>query len=278
MSDDPSDALVKVAAEKAGEEVGAILRPVANIVERLYGDAIEPGMEEVGKLVKDSISLLRTPVEWAAGKKAQFIADSLRRVPEEQRVEVHVALLGPVLDGARYHDQGTPLYEMFAELLARGFDSERQFEAHPAYVVVLGQLSPDEAHVLDLTSRAELEIQSLRARPGLSLEELSSYMVATEFDEELFVPQAPREWPFREAWRGHEVLHYPEQMSFYYEHMKHLGLLELRHEARALRFPQGRARTPETLGAEENVEGLYLTRFGRGFVEACIPETREWGW
>lgn len=277
MSDDPSDALVKVVAEKAGEEVGTILRPVANIVERLYGDALEPGMKEVGKLVKNSISLLGAPLEWAEGKKAQFIADSLRRVPEDRRTEVPVALLGPVLEGARYHDQGTPLYEMFAELLARGFDEQRQGEAHPAYVVVLGQLSPDEARLLELTSKDEVEIQALQFRPGLSLEQLSSY-VEDKLDDELYIARAQNDWRMLEVWQGHEVLHYPKQMNFYYEHLKHLGLVTLRHEERAILFPPSGPRTPDTFGAEQNVEGLYLTRFGRGFVEACIPETREWGW
>ena len=167
---------------------------------------------------------------------------------------------------------------MFAELLARGFDSQRQGEAHPAYVVVLGQLSSDEARMLELASRNELSSHLIKYRKNLTPEIVLSCV------EDVMEPSKDRlgsftgGWPSFVKWEGHEQLHDPTRVEFYYEHLEHLGLVTKEKVERVLLFARKGTRKIGDIKAEQNPCLIRLTRFGRGFVEACIPETREWGW
>jgi hypothetical protein len=78
----------------------------------------------------------------------RFLDKSVRRVSEQHRISPAPQILGPVLEGIRYEPEDTPIDEMFSQLLSRSMDSERVHEAHPAYPILIKQLSADEARIL----------------------------------------------------------------------------------------------------------------------------------
>ena len=45
-------------------------------------------------------------------------------------------------------EDDNPLTELYLNLLARAIDKERCDEAHPAFVTIIEQMSPDEAMVM----------------------------------------------------------------------------------------------------------------------------------
>src|SRR5262249_10842455 len=58
------------------------------------------------------------------------------------------AVLGPLVTAMRFVGEKPPLREMYANLLATAMDRETAEQAHPAFVEILKQLTPDEAKIL----------------------------------------------------------------------------------------------------------------------------------
>jgi len=160
-----------------------------------------------------------------------------------------------------------PLTELYLSLLARAIDKERIEEAHPAFVHVIEQLTPDEGIVLfelktmraagfgdkttmvslNLTSQEmteELSSSPLKVyRGGISMEVMSgTFMVTKSFN------------PFPVS-----KLSYPGYLSMYAEHLASLNLVSMET-------------VQEAKEIEETVVGFRISKFGELFVKACIPE------
>ena len=137
-------------AEKAIEEIIKRLP-----VKQVYDDGLSGATKQVGHSLTDvakSIRLALFPFQFLAAiqdRVEKFIDRAIRRVPEEQRISPAPQVIGPVLEGIRYEPEGTPIDEMFSQLLSRAMDSKRVNEAHPAYPVLIRQLSEDEAKILN---------------------------------------------------------------------------------------------------------------------------------
>jgi len=116
MSEDPFDKIV--------EEVVKQL-PVREI----YQDAASGATKQIGHTLTDvakSLRLALAPFQLLGAlqdRLATFIDRSVRRVPEAQRISPAPQILGPVIEGIRYEQEGTPLEEMFSQLLSRAMDT-----------------------------------------------------------------------------------------------------------------------------------------------------------
>jgi hypothetical protein len=60
---------------------------------------------------------------------------------------LHIA--GPTLESLRYTGAIPPLRQMYENLLATAMDAESVEQAHPAFVEIIRQLTPDEAGILE---------------------------------------------------------------------------------------------------------------------------------
>lgn len=140
----PSDPLSEFAKEFARQ------LPVKTI----YDDAGAPAAKQSGQFLEDvakALQLVLAPIQFLGAiqdRYRRFLDKSVRAVPEERRVSPAPQILGPVLEGIRYEPQGTPIDEMFSQLLSRSMDKERVNEAHPAYPILIRLLSSDEAKIL----------------------------------------------------------------------------------------------------------------------------------
>jgi hypothetical protein len=106
-------------------------------------------------------------------------------------------ILGPVLESIRYEPEGTPIGEMFSELLSRSMDEERQGEARPSYPILIRQLSSDEAKLLLLLSEQHYD-----------------YVYTAKFDQTTKLFSARHDVEVDTLPR--EGLSYPERVSFYF--------------------------------------------------------------
>jgi len=180
-----------------------------------------------------------------------FIDRSIRRVPEAQRISPAPQLLGPVLEGIRYEPDGTPIDEMFSQLLSRSMDSQRVNEAHPAYPVIIRQLSADEAKIL----------ASLR-------DEQFDYIYIRDYDastnlfyglNKIEVDDLPR-----------DDLSFPQNIPFYFQHLDKLGLAGI--------FQVGNQEILFNDSSPKRQNGIrakckyQLTEFGIQFVRACTDK------
>lgn len=149
MSEEPEGSLVSEAAQA-----------IAAIVEKvpIYQDAVQPAAREVGRglqVVARAVNAALAPVEgliWGVEKIRDFVREKisakLENVPAEdiQPPKPHVGV--PTIDALRYTGSEPALSEMYANLLAISMDKKTAHQAHPAFVDIIKNMSPDEARIM----------------------------------------------------------------------------------------------------------------------------------
>jgi len=147
-----------------GDENGGLIGETAKAVAELaksvpiYQDAIQPAAKEAGKslhLVTRAVNAALTPVEglvWGVEKIRDFVrervAAKLSNVPpdEVQEPKPHIAV--PAIEALRYTGAESDLAELYANLLATSMDKATAYRAHPAFVDMIKNMSPDEAKIM----------------------------------------------------------------------------------------------------------------------------------
>ena len=184
----------------------------------------------VGRGTSGSVSRLRRPFCTPCARRPTYLAcDTNRRA---------------VLEAIRYEPEGTPIDEMFSELLSRSMDRDRIGEAHPSYPSIIRQLSPDEAKIIKMLRE--------RTYPLIQVWKLDGPLSRLERTE---VDELPR-----------SDLFYPENVPFYMDHLNSLGL------AGIWQVPPQEPLLAEGRQIGNRVLNEYrLTPFGSRFATACIP-------
>ena len=169
------------------------------------------------------------------------------RIPKDRRVPPPRSVAGRVFDAARWHDDHDPLYEMFAELLAKACDRDQRHPANPAYAEIVRQLSPDEARLLYWIATRPITLHEARwfkttEHMQLQLPEHGTEVTSYEF-------------PY---WRFGN----PEALmsGAYIGHLVHLGLIGFHELAKQ---KSGRRSVKELQ--------LVFTSYGALFVASCVP-------
>jgi hypothetical protein len=222
-------------------------------VKAIYEDAAALAAKQAGELFQDLVKALQlalAPVQLLGAIKdryRKFLDTAVRRVPEANRVSPAPQIIGPVLEGVRYEPEGTPIDEMFSQLLSRSMDRERVNEAHPAYPIIIKQLSSDEAKILKSLKSSDYD-----------------YVYTLDFNDQ------------RKEFYGHrkvEVdelpqndLSFPENVAFYFEHLDRLGLAGIFQVGNQEALFGGQPKVQ--VGIRSRCQ-YKLTDFGRRFVRAC---------
>ncbi|MBI2900831.1 MAG: DUF4393 domain-containing protein [Planctomycetes bacterium] len=143
------------------------LDAVKGIVQAIpvYQDAIQPAAKELGKsleTVAKAIGVALLPVSalvWGYEKIRDYLlpalAQRLAKTPEEHLQTPSPLVAGPALEGLRFAGHEPSLRELYANLLATSIDATTARDAHPAFVQILRELSPDEAKVIALFAARE---------------------------------------------------------------------------------------------------------------------------
>jgi hypothetical protein len=135
---------------------------VKGIVEAVpvYEDALQPAAKEIGtalQTVAKTIHIVLAPVSalvWGYDQIKEFVstkvAEKLAGVPPERMATPPPNVAGPALEALRFTGHEESLRDMYANLLAASMDTKTAFEAHPSFVEIIKQISPDEARILRL--------------------------------------------------------------------------------------------------------------------------------
>lgn len=222
-------------------------------------DATLSGAKQVGEILVDLAKVLHlalAPVQLLAAYQdrfRRFVDRAVRRVPEEKRIAPASQILGPIMEGIRYEPEGTPIDEMFSELLSRAVDSDRVHEAHPSYPIIIRQLSSDEARILSHLKRRNFD-----------------YVYTQDFDKVQRLFTSAKRIELDEFPRT--GLAYPENVQFYMDHLHQLGL--------AGTFQQGNQEPifgnepREQVGVRVRSQYM-LTDFGHRFMDASTVASSE---
>lgn len=139
-----------------GDLAGAGKLADSKLLNKVYDDALSPLMHQLGEISEDVAKagrLVFLPLRMLAAnfdRIAKWIEDIAKDVPDERRQEAPPSITGPVLRKLLETEDENPLVQLYLELLKRAIDKERCDEAHPAFVKIIEQLSPDEALMLFL--------------------------------------------------------------------------------------------------------------------------------
>ena len=241
---------------------------------KIYGDLARPGVRQVGKALETIIGLGNT-ILWPialANERARISLQRnlekfrarLEKIPEEKIVPVAPEVGVPIAERLAYV-QDEKLSDLYVRLLSKASAVETVGQAHPSFVNVINNLSPDEAIILETFGRVKaIPFVVPRAVQGQRFLPL----------KELLVPK-----------RVSDGLLYSQNMEAYWSNLAGLGLVVIRYDETFdddKVYANLEAEWTDDLKAQiqqsdklrgralEFSHGLIsVTYYGRQFIEAC---------
>lgn len=144
-------------------------KPDDKLKELAYRDMARPAARQFGKDVKPAganlaravvtttevIDMLATGMKRtvvAMGDAGTYLAEQIKERftdKPERLVPPSPTVAVPALEAMRYAVEEPSLRDMYVKLLETAMDSDTSEDAHPAYVEIIKQLTPDEARILE---------------------------------------------------------------------------------------------------------------------------------
>lgn len=268
------------------EEAASIINGLAQIVVPVYEDVAQPAAREVGKAlqtVTKTIHIALAPVSafvWGYEKIKDFIcekvAEKLKNVPPEDIVTPAPNVAGPLLEALKYTGYESALSELYANLLAASMDKSMKNGAHPAFVEIIKQLTPDEAKLIRLFSDLNLPFPLLTIRwehKNPSTERSGGIDVCSNFS--VFADKIG--------------LEYLDQMPVYIGNLSRLQLIEV-PELFQYTSPgvyQDLENAPQVIKLKDQIElnpdlkcvlqrkGVKITDLGKQFIRICVTRNNS---
>jgi hypothetical protein len=126
----------------------------------VYEDVVQPAAKEIGaglQTVAKTVHIALAPVSalvWGFEQIKEFVGTSvakrLEKIPNEKIITPPAQIAGPALEALKYTGHEETLREMYGKLLATAMDADQVASAHPGFVEIIKQLSPDEARICKL--------------------------------------------------------------------------------------------------------------------------------
>lgn len=140
--------------------VGSTINAATGLLKEvpLYYDAIQPAAKEIGvalQTVAKSIHVALAPISalvWGYEQIKEFaatrLAEKLKDVSPNKIIPPDPTVAGPALEALKYTGHKKELAEMYASLLATAMNMDTKMNAHPSFVEIIKQISPDEAKLI----------------------------------------------------------------------------------------------------------------------------------
>src|SRR6267143_429631 len=231
-------------------EMVPILKEVAQVpglLKEIYGDLAKPGVTQAGKALGTVLGLGNT-ILWplmllnerakiTLEKNLEQYREELNKVPPAQISEVPPELGVPIAEKLGYVTD-EQLSDLYINLLAKASTTDFSHTAHPSFVNVINNLSPDEAlllqHVTNDLPFVEARLKKKSANEWRTLAALITGLERTA------------------------KLSFPENCVAYFSNFEGLGLINIRHDLYIADPPQ-----------YEKLEKYY-----RPILE-CVPHDKE---
>lgn len=244
----------------SGTEVAAIIVAATNAANsklgiKIYDDLFSAPLKETSETVNAIISLVGLPLQFLADSLRHRLKErleaSIKKVPEENRVTPPLSILASVVNNLAYAEND--LAELYQNLLARAIDKIRNSEAHPAFAIIISQLSPDEALLL-----YELKFNKFKFTRLLDLDNKlrKFYNVRMESNE----------FPVSK-------LIFTDNFDMYLEHLEKLDLVRVIERDSQPIWQDDTSRTNQ-IGVRDTFT-MGFTKFGELFRSACLPDSHS---
>ena len=158
-------------------------------------------------------------------------------ISRENQISPMPYLLVPILEGMVYHEDDTPIQEMFYNLLKKSMDKTQEDLCHPAFPKILSQLSVDELILLWHFSGRKPEYV-LSPRFFLMSHD---QMGRRNIKKQEFLSNLEKDF----------------NINLYCEHLRSLNLVDFHNDIYG------------------HYENAILTQFGKQFLKVCLNEKTE---
>ena len=248
----------------------------------IYQDALQPAAKQIGgalETVAKAIRVALAPVSalvWGYEQIKDFVhsrvAEKLKSTPPEDIQPPKPNIAGPALEALRYTGHEPTLRELYANLIAASLDKKTATIAHPAFVELIKQLSPDEARLMRLFAvDRSFPVITVRAENNDSAKGGTDVLA-------------------RVSLLGIEAqCEHPELTPAYLDNLSRLGLIDIPQfmsytDATLYKtleeHPQVvaiRAQVDSVPGQKSVVsrQGAWVTQLGKHFISACVVDHEQ---
>jgi hypothetical protein len=253
----------------------------------IYQDALQPAAKQVGKALETvgkTVNVALAPIGaliWGYEKIRDWLVPALEArlaaTPPARIITPSPTVAGPAIEALRFAGHEESLRDLYANLLATAMDADTAHTAHPAFVEILAQLTPDEARLLAHIAEAPTI--------KLAVINLTSRIVASDSQSTY---QGGESVLKRFSTLGEEAgCAFQDLTTSYLDNLERLGILhtdEMAHwtgeKAEAVyaaleQHPKVRGLCTQIEGAMDRTpeidRGLIrITALGRQFIGACV--------
>jgi len=246
---------------------------IPGLLVEIYGDLAKPGVRQVGKALDTIIGLGNTilwPVTWANERSKIFLEKNLEeyrkrleQLPEDKVISVTPEIGVPIAEKLAYV-RDDKLSDLYITLLEKASSVDTVSQAHPSFVNVINNFSPDDAKLLEFFV-TEDSMEFVTAKWSATTKNM--YSIAGD----LLI-----------ALKHLSSLTFPQNVPAYISNLAGLGLVSIHHdrsvyessEYQALethwstKFPSNSAPEPDRILTFEH-GAICVTEFGRQFIAAC---------
>lgn len=245
----------------------------------VYEDVVQPAAKEIGaglQTVAKTVHIALAPVGALVRGFEQIkefvgtsVAKRLEKTPKEKIITPPAQIAGPALEALKYTGHEETLREMYGKLLATAMDADQVASAHPGFVEIIKQLSPDEARICKL-------FKGVDSFPTIDLQLIENGNVDAGY--KLILPHYSR--------LGHDAgCVHPHFIQRYLDNLARLGIVEIpatglftlsdKEKYKPLENDQFISETKKLFTKDGNTievaRGIVRrTPFGLAFINACI--------
>jgi abortive infection alpha-like protein len=127
-------------------------------VPKLYDDALQPAMQETGKLLARIPHAINAALsvcdQWILNREynvdatKKLLAQKLKDVPVEKIISPEPYVAVPALQAISYSMNNEELRNLYANLLSKAMNIDTKESVHPCFVDIIKQMSPLDAKVI----------------------------------------------------------------------------------------------------------------------------------
>ncbi|MDT7540178.1 MAG: hypothetical protein QOE33_82 [Acidobacteriota bacterium] len=262
---------------------------VKGIVEAVpvYQDVAQPAAKEIGtalQTVAKTIHIALAPLSMLVWSYEQIkshleseLLEKFKNTPSERIVTPSPSIAGPAIESLRFNANEPSLRELYINLLATSMDADTAHNAHPAFVEIIKQISPDEARVIQVLAPTGVSpIVSAGSQYLHGIGERSNHLDIEFLKHFSLLPYDAN-------------CLYPDLFPSYLDNLNRLGLVQLKEDyyLAGENIYERLENHPRVLEALADVkskdysfrhipslrrEALFLTNLGRQFCAACVTK------
>lgn len=242
----------------------------------IYEDGLKEVTQESGKslaLIPRTINAALAPLRiWIAQKEynvaetERLLAIKLEKVNADSIVSPEAYVAVPALQAISYCVNSEELRNMYANLLAMSMLKDKKDNAHPSYVEIIKQLSPDEAKLLKKI-----------AEGGDSYPLIDIKLNSTDRG---YITQVHNFTLLAEG-----ICDYPNNVFKYIDNLERLKIIEIPFGVRINSDGPYKpleeydeikslleSKIPEGYNWEIDRKKFEVTQYGKGFIETCVKD------